>query len=108
MSTRLEVSFKYTIGDMVMARVQVQSKAATGIVGKLFIQSRGPYKVIEDHNNGSYLVKSFDKLDATSGKFLAQDLYALPPQILPCDEVDLVDLRYLNIDFTSVAHPFKS
>ena len=62
-----------------MARVQVKSKVATGIVRKLSIQSRSPYKVIEDYNNASYSVKPFDKLDAVSRKFLAQDLYALPP-----------------------------
>ena len=36
-----------------------------------------------------------------------QDIYALPPHILPCDDFDLPDLRYLNTDFTPVKHPFK-
>ena len=53
-------------------------------------------------------MKPFDKSDAASRKFLAQDLYALTPQILPYNEVDLVDLRYLNTDFAPVAHPFNS
>lgn len=35
-------------------------------------------------------------------------MYALPPQILPCDDVDLLDLQYLNADFAPVKHPFKS
>ena len=27
--------------------------------------------------------------------------------MLPCDDVDLPDFRYLNTDFTPVKHPFK-
>lgn len=53
-------------------------------------------------------MKPFDKPDTVSKKFLAYDLYVLPPQILPCDEIDLVDLMYLNTDFASVTHPFKT
>lgn len=92
---------------MVIACVRVNSKADIIAVGKLSIVSRGPFKIVEDCSNGSYSVQPFDKPDAAIRKFLGQDLYALPPQILSCDEVDLVDLRYLNSDFTAVQHPFK-
>ena len=40
---------------MVMARVQVKSSKITGTVGKLNIEARGPFRVIEDLSNGSYL-----------------------------------------------------
>ena len=34
-------------------------------------------------------------------------IYLLPPLILPCDEVDTPDLRYLNTDFApNLKHPF--
>ena len=36
-----------------------------------------------------------------------QLLYMLPPQIPPCDYIDLSNLRYLNTDFAPVKHPFK-
>ena len=97
----------YEVGDMIMARVQVNSNAKTGVVGKLSIESRGPFKVAIDHGNGSYTVVPFDKPNGTKRKFLAQDMYALPPQILPYDQVDLPDLRYMNNDFAPVTHPFK-
>ena len=38
---------------------------------------------------------------------MAQDMYASPPQILPCDDINLPDLRYLNSDYAPVKHPFK-
>ena len=60
-----------------------------------------------NHGNGSYTDIPFDKPNGAERKFLAQDMYALPPQILPCDQIDLPDLRYLNTDFVPVAHPFK-
>ena len=36
-------SITYKVDDMVMARVQVQSSSATGVVGKLAIEARGPF-----------------------------------------------------------------
>ena len=33
---------------------------ASGTVEKNSITSRGPYRITEDHNNGSYSVQSFD------------------------------------------------
>ena len=97
----------YHVGDMVMACVQVQSKAAKDTVGKVSVLSRGPDKITEDHGNGSYSVQPFDKPDAAIRKLLGQDLYALPSQILPCNEVDLVDLRYLKYVFAPVDHHLK-
>ena len=90
-----------------MARVQVQSSKDKQVVGKLSIEARGPYRIVEDHGNGSYWVQKFDKPDGVLRKFMGQDLYALPPQILPCDDIDLPDFRYLNSNFTPVKHPFK-
>ena len=63
--------------------------------------------MLKDHGNGFYTVKPFDKPDSTVHKFLAQDLYALLPQILPCVDVDLPNCCYLNTDFAPVKPPFK-
>jgi hypothetical protein len=54
------------------------------------------------------VVNSDKKADSAIRKFLAQDIYALSPQILPCDPVDLPDLRYLNTNYAPVKHPFKA
>ena len=98
---------QYEPNNMVMARVQVKSSKTTGTVGKLDIEARGPFRVLEDHGNGSYSVQPFDKPDSAVGKFLAQDMYALPPQILPCADVDLPDFRYFNTNFAPIKHQFK-
>lgn len=96
----------YKVNDMVMAHVQVQSDKDKQVVGKLSIEARGPYRIVEDHGNGSYSVQQFDKPDVVIRKFMGQNLYALPPQILPCDDIDLPDFCYLNSDFAPVKHPF--
>ena len=72
------------------------------MVGKLAIEARCPFYITIDHENESYSVKPFDKPDAPSRKFMAQDVHALPPQILPCDDIDLPDLCYLNQSFKDV------
>lgn len=99
---------QYNIGDMVMARVQVKSDNKTSTVDKLSIEPPGLFRIVTDHNNGLYLVQPFDKSDSAIRKFLAQDMYELPPQILPCDPIDIPDLRYLNTEYAPVKHAFKT
>lgn len=93
---------------MVMARVQVQSDKAAGVFGKLLIESRGPFCGVEDHGNGSYSVQQFNKPQNVIRNFLAQDIYAVPPQILPCDLIDLPDLRYIHADYAPVKYSLKA
>ena len=66
------------VNDMVMARVQVNSNADKGVVGKLSIEARGPFRIVEDHGNGSYSVHPFNNPNSAIRKFQAQDMYALP------------------------------
>ena len=80
---QIYIIITYKIGDMVMVRVQVQRNKATGVLGKMSIQSRGMYKIIVNHNNRHYCAQTFDKPGAAIRKFLSQYMYALPPQILP-------------------------
>ena len=54
---------------MVMTRVQVNNSAAQGVVGKLSIEARGPFRVVEDHDNGSYSVQPFNKPNSAVRKF---------------------------------------
>ena len=90
-----------------MVRVQVNSSASQGLVGKLSNEARGPFRVVEDYSNGSNSVQPFDKPDSAVRKFQTQNIYALPPQILQCDDFDLPDLMYLNTDVAPVKYSFK-
>ena len=98
---------QYKVNDMVKARITVNNSIEKGVVEKLALEARGPFRVVEDHGNGSYSLQLFDRPNGTLWKFQTQDMYALPPQILPCDDIDLVDFCYLNTYFMPVKHPFK-
>ena len=52
-------------------------------------------------------MQPFTEPDSVVKKFQTQDIYALPPQIFPCNDFDLPDFRYLNSNFFPVKHPFK-
>ena len=98
---------KYKVGDVVMARVAVQSDKSKNKVAKLVYKSRGPFIIMEDTGLGSYKCRRYGRPNGALYKFLTEDIYLLPPQILPCDEVDTPDLRYLNSDFApNLKHPF--
>ena len=97
---------KYKPGDIVMGRVAVQSKASRGVVGKLVYQSRGPFIVIEDAGRSTYKVRKYGKPNSPLSKFMAEDLYLLPPQILPGEYIDTTDMRYMNFEFAPQNHPF--
>ena len=96
----------YKPGDIVMERIVVNSKSDEERVQKLVYQSRGPYVVINDTSNGAYEVRRFGKPNGALHKFLTDDLYLLPKQLLPCEHLDTPDMRYLNSDFAPVNHPF--
>lgn len=86
----------------------MNSSAANQVVGKLNIKPRGSFRVIENHNIRSNSVQPFDKPDGAIMKCMAYaHMYALPLQNLPCDDVDLPEFRYLNLDFAPVKHLFK-
>ena len=98
----------YQPGDIVMGRVAVMSKAKEGKVAKLVYQSRGPFIIVEDTGHSSYIVKRYGNSNSLpTFKFLAEDLYLLPRQVLPCDPVDTTDMRYLNTDYAPMKHPFE-
>ena len=65
---------QYKVNDIVMARVQVNSSADQGVVGKLSIEAHGSFRVVEDHDNGSYYVQHFDKCDSVVRQFQTQDI----------------------------------
>lgn len=98
---------QYKAGDIVMARVAIQSDSYKSKVAKIMYKSKGPYVIVKDNGTGSYECRKHGKPKGATSKFLTEDLYLLPPQIMPCDEVDTTDLRYLNSDFIpTLKHPF--
>ena len=53
----------FTAGDLVIVRKQVKSNADRGIAGKIVFKSRGPYRVLEQANPGSYWIQKLPFLD---------------------------------------------
>ena len=96
----------YKPGDIVMARVAVQSNKSAGRVAKLVYQSRGPFIVVEPTGFSSYQVRRYGKPESALRKFMTEDLYMLPPAIMPCANSDTSDMRYINSDYAPIKHPF--
>ena len=76
------------------------------IDGKLVYQMRGLYKILESTSLGTYICRKCGKLNGDTKKFMAEDLYMLPPAMFPYVHTDNPDLRYLNSDFAPLYHPF--
>ena len=73
----------YSPGDIVMKKIAVQSKKSTGKVAKLVYQSKSPFVVVEATGFSSYQVRRYGKPSSTLWKFMTEDLYMLPPAIMP-------------------------
>ena len=54
--------------------------AAAGVVGRLSIESRGTFRVVEVCGTGSYSIQPFGKPAGAVRKIFDHDLYALPPK----------------------------
>ena len=54
------------------------------------------------------MVRRHSKLNIVLRKFMTEDLYMLPPAILPCEHLDTPDIQYLNGDFAPIKHPFDN
>ena len=65
---------KYKPGDIVMAKVAVQSKRSEGRVAKLVYQSKGPFVVVEDTGFSAYMVRWYGKQNSALRKFMTEDL----------------------------------
>jgi hypothetical protein len=98
----------YAIGDLVMAKVQVNSDASSGTVAKLSYRKRGPYEIVESTGFGAYLVRRHGHPSAPLLKYPTQALSPLPPALLPCTPIDTPDFRYLNHSHAPLPHPLRS
>ena len=90
-----------------MARREVQSNKSTNKVGKLCYQVRRSFVIVKPTGTGGYMVTKFGKSDGPKLRYIAEELYALPPTLLPCDLVDGSDIKYLNHSHPSVFNPLK-
>ena len=54
----------------------------------------------------SYQVRRYGKINSTLRKLMTEFLYMLPPAIMPCENSDTPDMRYVSSDYTHVKHPF--
>ena len=102
-----KVIIKYSKGDVVKAHVQVQSKLATGEIGKFSYATRGHFIIVEDLGNDAYHVQRYNNKDSAIRKYKGTDLYLLPPAILPSDPLDTMNVRYLNYSNAPIVHPLK-
>jgi hypothetical protein len=95
----------FAVGDLVMARVQVNSDAASGTVAKLAYRKRGPYEIVESTGFGAYLVRRHGHPTGPLLKYPTQALSPLPPAVLPCTPIDTPDFRYLNHSHAPLPNP---
>ena len=84
---------QFEIGDVVMARFEVQSKKDKKIVAKLVYQTREPYVIVSKASLGTYNCRKYGKPEGAIKKFRTEDLYLLPPTVYPCEPVDTVLLQ---------------
>jgi hypothetical protein len=94
----------YAIGDLVMAKIQVNSDVASGTVAKLAYRKDGPYEIIESTGYGAYIFRRHGHPTAPLLKYLTQALSPLPLALLPCTPIDTPDFCYLNHSHSPLPH----
>ena len=92
-------------GDVVMARQEFMSDKTRNKVGKLTYQVSGPFVITKATGHGSYYARKFKDKNSAEQKFMVEDLYPLPPSLLPYDPIDGANVRYLNHSHPSITHP---
>ena len=97
-------NIKFKVEDVVKAHVTVQSNADIGAVSKLSYQAKGPFLIVEVLDHDSYLVREYNNPNGATQKYKSCDLYLLPPQLFPCDELDIMDTKYLNYSHAPLFH----
>lgn len=104
-ATRHQVTFQQ--GDCVSVRVQHQSNTATNRVSKLEWDVRGPFEVTAVLGHDAYEVRPLGQPNKASRIYKTDQLRKLPPSIQPCNPLDTVDFRYLNLDRAPIRHPYR-
>ena len=97
----------FQLGDIVMVRVSVQSKAAEDRVAKLSYRLRGPYEITSVSGHGAYNVRKLGMPDGAELTYHAENISLLPPVLRPVEPLDGPDLRYMNAHHPPIPHPLK-
>jgi len=71
-------------------------------------KSKGPFKIIEVFNNGSYSLQCLGQDTGPLLKFHGSALFQLPPCLSPCKPLDTPDLRYLNNSTSPIPNPLQA
>jgi len=97
----------FKVGDVVKAHVAVHSNTDPHTMRKLLYQAKGPFIIIENLKHDSYAVHRYNHPQSSVCKYKLQNLYLLPPHLFPTEELDTMDIRYLNYSHAPVPSPLK-
>lgn len=103
---------KFSVGDLVAVKVQVQSDKDHG-PAKLRVAARAPFRVLAKIGEGDYLVQKipFHNNNAKPGKPYkesADRMELLPSTLTLQPQVDGTDTRFANYKHASVLHPLEN
>ena len=84
------------VGDIFMARTAIHSNFSKQKFAKLSYSIRDLFQIVRNTGFGTYFVRNLNKPDSPELKFMAYDLYPLPPSLKPCEPIDSIDTRYLK------------
>ena len=93
------------IGDVARARVQLQSRAESGIIGKLSYRARGPFIISNDLGNDPFKVQLYGAPESATRKYKNTELYLLLPTLFPSEVLNTIDQRYLDCVHALVVSP---
>ena len=79
------------IGDVIKSYVHAQSRADTGLVGKLSYRARGPFIITKDLVNNSFEVQRYGVENSATRKYKNTDLCLLPPALFLSKVLDTID-----------------
>ena len=77
------------------------------MVSKLSYQIKGPFVITKALDHDSFEVKRYNKPDSATRKYKSTELYLLPPQLFPNEELDTMDQRYLNYSHAPIPSSLK-
>ena len=103
---------KFAAGDLVIVRKQVKSNADRGIAGKIVFKSRGPYRVLEPANPGSYIIPKLPFLDNLGSmgrrvKESAARMERIPSTLVIHKRPDGADTRMASMRHPLVNNPVQ-
>ena len=93
---------------MVKAHIVVHSNTDTNTVRKLLNQAKGPFTIIKNLQHAFYAVHRYNHPQFSVHRYKLQDLYLLPPHLFPSEELDTMDVRYLNYSHAPVPSTFRN